>query len=82
MKRLTVTTCAVLLALSFAGCNRDKPATEGSSSSSNSGTSMNRSAGNSQPDTILPAPVRPGDPSTPAVPGSNETTPMPSTNPK
>ena len=58
-RSLTPTFAALLLASSLVACNRE-PSTPARATP--------------KPDTITPAPVRPGDPTTPAVPGPAATT--------
>ena len=65
MNRLAICTFIALTALSLSGCNRDKSAPP---------------TPTTKPDTITPAPVRPGDKTSPAVPGPS-TTPTPAPDP-
>lgn len=71
MNRLTLCLCVALTALSISACDRKTP------SSPPTPTSNTK-----QPDAISPAPVRPGDATTPAVPGPGNQPPMPDVNKK
>ena len=63
MNRLAICTCIAVTALSLSACNRDKATPP---------------TPTTKPDTITPAPVRPADKTSPAVPGPSTTpTPMP-----
>ncbi len=67
MKRLNIYLCIALATVVLSACDRDKsPPTPKAK----------------QVDSISPAPVRPGDPSTPAVPGPGSQPPMPEVNKK
>jgi hypothetical protein len=70
MKRLILCLCIALSALSLTACNRDKSPTSPPTPTSK------------QPDAISPAPVRPGDSTSPAVPGPGSQPPMPDVNKK
>jgi hypothetical protein len=68
MKQLSLIIFAGLTALTLSACDRDKAGPP---------------TPTSKPDTITPAPVRPGDATTPAVPGPNSNQPpMPDVNKK
>ena len=69
MKRLMLCFYIALSMLVLAACDRKSPASPPTPTSK-------------QPDAISPAPVRPGDPTTPAVPGPGTQPPMPDANKK
>lgn len=64
MKRLITGILVASTLFGIAACDRKTPASPPTPTSK-------------QPDSMSPAPVRPGDPSTPAVPGPGTQPPMP-----
>lgn len=71
MNRFFLSLCIALTALTVTACDRKTP-TSPPTPTSNA----------KQPDAINPAPVRPGDSTTPAVPGPANQPPMPETGKK
>jgi hypothetical protein len=68
MKQLLISICIAVTTLSLTACNRD--------------TTSPTAPKTKQADSISPAPVRPGDSTTPAVPGPGAQPPMPDVNKK